>query len=63
MGVRGEQLRKTCKCNIQRIFSALKIENNFDIFARNIDFGNTLELPSNSNKYPQYMFWSKKQEK
>ena len=50
------------------IFSVVKIENfqlkNFDIFlifAQNIDYGYTLELPrrGGSNEYPQSMFWSK----
>ena len=33
----------------------------FLIFAQNIDFGYTLELPrrGGSNEYPQSMFWSK----
>ena len=50
------------------IFIAIKNENFqqnsfciFLIFAQNIDFGNTLELPrqGGSNEYPQSMFWSK----
>ena len=53
---------KTCPCNIQRIFSAFKIENfhwtNFDffnIFARNIHCGYTLEPPQRggSKESPQ----------
>ena len=58
---------KTCPCNIQRIFSAVKIENfvgKNDIFnslAQNIHCGYTLEPPhrGGSNEYPQSMFWSK----
>ena len=50
------------------IFSVVKIENFqlkifdiFLIFAQNIDYGYTLELPrrGGSNEYPQSMFWSK----
>ena len=49
------------------MFCALKFEHfqlkNYDIFlifASNIDFGYTLELPcrGGSNKYPQSVFWS-----
>ena len=43
---------KTCPCNIQRFFSALKIENFIGKFwlificlLKNIDFGYTLEPP------------------
>ena len=59
---------KTCPCNIQRSFSAVKIENFigffkifFLFFAQNIDYGYTLEPPQqgDSNEYPQSMFWSK----
>ena len=59
---------KTRPGNIQRIFSAVKIENltskNFDIlnmFAQNIDCGCMLEPPRRgaSNEYPQSMFWTK----
>ena len=64
-------ITKTCPCDIQKIFSAVKIENfngkNFDIFimfAQNIDCGYTLEPPrwvhirkrGGSNVYPQSMF-------
>ena len=61
-------ITKTCPCNIQRFFLALKFENfqqkMFDIFlilAQNIDCGYMLEPPrrSGSNEYPQSMFWSK----
>ena len=46
-------ITKTCLCNIQRFFSALKIENFIgkffyfflNIFAQNIHFGYTLEPP------------------
>ena len=59
---------KTCPCNIQRIFSALKIENfigiffyDFNMFAQNIDCEYTLEPPrqGGSNEYPQSMFSNK----
>ena len=53
-------ITKICPCNIQRFYSAVKIENFigkilkfFNIFAQNIDCGYTLE-------YPQSMFWIKK---
>ena len=58
-------ITKTCPCNKQRFFLALKIENfqliNFDIFlifAQNIDLGYMLEPPQQggSNEYPQSMF-------
>ena len=61
-------ITKTCPCNKQRFFLALKIENfqlkKFDIFlifAQNIDCGYMLEMPhrGGSNEYPQSMFWSK----
>ena len=61
-------IKKTCPCNIQRLFIAIKNEifqqKNFDIFkifAQNIDCGYTLEPPrrGGSNEYPQSMFWSK----
>ena len=61
-------ITKTCSCNKQSFFFALKIENfqlkNVDIFlifAQNIDCGYTLEPPrrGGSNEYPQSMFWSK----
>ena len=61
-------IMKTCPCNIQRFFLAVKIENInykllifFLIFAQNIYCGYTLEPPrrGGSNEYPQYMFWSK----
>ena len=57
-----------CPCNIQRIVSAVKIENFsrkcydiFLIFAQNIDCGYTLEPPrrGGSNEYSQTMSWSK----
>ena len=37
----------------------LKIFDSFNIFAKNIDWGYTLELPHRcgSNEYPQSMFW------
>ena len=63
---------KTCPCNIQRFFSAVKIEifirKKFDIFysiAQNIDCGYTLEPPrrGGSKEYPQSMFWSKNKNK
>ena len=53
---------------IYRVFSALKSENsigkkndNFNMFAQNIDCGYTLEpsSPGVSNMYPQSMFWNK----
>ena len=62
------RITKTCPCNKQKYFLALKIENfqlknfdNFLIFAQNIDCGYTLEPPrrGGSNEYPQSMFWSK----
>ena len=65
-------ITKTCPCNIQRIFSAVKIENFirkmlifFLTFAQNIDCGYTLEPPhrDGSNEYPQSMFWSKNKKK
>ena len=39
----------------------MKISNIFLIFAKNIDFGYTLEPPQRggSNEYPLSMFWSK----
>ena len=58
-------IAKTCPCNIQRFFSAVKIENFtrkkkniFNIFTQNIHCGNTLEPPrrGGSNEYPQCMF-------
>ena len=61
-------ISKTCPCNIQIFFSAVKIEKfrqkSFDIFlicAQNIYCGYTLEppRPGGSNEYPQSMFWSK----
>ena len=61
-------ITKTCPCNKQIFFLALKLENSqlkkFDIFlvfAQNIDCGYTLEPPrrGGSNEYPQSMFWSK----
>ena len=61
-------ITKTCPCNIQRIFSAIRIENFtrkkidiFNIFAQNIHCGYTLETPrrGGSNDYPQCMFWIK----
>ena len=62
-------ITKTCPCNIERFFLALKIENFqlknkidiFLIFAQNIDCGYTLEPPRRcgSNEYPQSMSWSK----
>ena len=51
-------IMKTCPCNIQRCFRGAKVENfpkiNL-IFAQNIDYGYTLELPcqGGSNEYPQ----------
>ena len=63
-----QNITKTCPCNIQRFFLALKIEkfllknsDIFLIFAQNIDCGYTLEPPrrGGSNEYPQSMFWSK----
>ena len=59
---------KICPCNVQRMFSAEKIENFigkflifFLCFAQNIDCGYTLEPPcgGSSNEYPQSMFWIK----
>ena len=43
----------------------LKIVDIFLIFPQNIDCGFSLEPPrqGGSNEYPQFMFWSKKQEK
>ena len=45
-------ITKTCPCNMQRLFSAVKIENIignlfyiFNIIAQNIDCGYTLEPP------------------
>ena len=40
-------ITKTCPCNIQRFFTAVKMKkkNNFLIFAQNIDCGYTLEAP------------------
>ena len=59
-------ITNTCPCNIQRLFSPVKIKNFiikidiFVIFAQNIDCGYTLEPPRRgSNEYPQFMFWSK----
>ena len=59
-------ITKTCPCNKQKFFLALKIENFqlifflyiFLIFAQNIDCGYTLEPPrqGGSNEYPQSMF-------
>ena len=57
---------KICPCNIQRFFSAVKIENfitkkiyMFYIYAQNIDRGYTLEPPQRggSNEYLQSMCW------
>ena len=55
---------KTCHCNKQEIFLALKIVIFslkmifFPIFAQNMDCGYTLEPPrrGGSNEYPQSMF-------
>ena len=67
-GISFTIIMKTCPCNKQEIFLALKIEifqlKNVDlflIFAQNIDCGYTLEPPhrGGSNEYPQSMFWSK----
>ena len=51
-GDKAHNITKTCPCNIQRFFSAVKIENFigkkiniFLIFAQNIDCGYTLEPP------------------
>ena len=61
-------ITKTCPCNIQRFFSAVKIENFirkmwifFLFLLQNIDCGYSLEPPrrGGSNMYPQSMFWSK----
>ena len=61
-------ITKTCPCNKQRVFSAVKIKNlfqnkieYFNIFAQNIDCGNTLEprQRDGSNEYPQYTCWLK----
>ena len=68
MGISAVFTTITCPCNIQGIFSGVKIENLqlkifgiFLIFAQNIDCGYTLEPPrrDGSNEYPQSMFWSK----
>ena len=64
----GYSITKTCPCNIQRFFSAIKNENFIRkmlsillSFAQNIDYGYTLEPPrrGGSNVYSQSMFWSK----
>ena len=50
---------------IHRLFLSCKFHQKivdiFLIFAQNIDFGYTLELPHQgvSNEYPQTIFWSK----
>ena len=58
-------ITKTCPCNKQRVFSAVKIDkfhdktvDIFNIFSQNIDSGYTLEPPrqGSSNEYPQSMF-------
>ena len=51
--VGSQYITKTCLCNIQKYFSAVKIENSikvknfdiFNIFALNIDCRYTLEPP------------------
>ena len=57
--IKAEYIMKTCPCNIQQLFTALKKDNfqmkNCDvflIFAQNIDCGYMLE----PHEYPQSMF-------
>ena len=61
-------MMKTCPYNIQRNFSAVKIENfvgknldSFNILAQNLHCEYTLEPPcrGGSNGYAQCMFWIK----
>ena len=61
-------ITKTCPCNIEIFFTAVKKENfqwkmfdNFLIFAQNRNCGYTLEplRRCGSNEFPQSMFWSK----
>ena len=64
-------IKKTCPCNIQRLFQKKKRMNIklyrkkvdiFDIFAQNIDYGYVLVPPlqGSSNEYPQSMVWIRK---
>ena len=59
-----QTITKTCPCNIERFFSALKIENLIekknDIF---ITFPQNIDRRGGSNVYPHPMFWIKNKKK